>query len=445
MVRVLAVADTDSYLKWSLATLERLPAGWSTRQVLVRNVVMPSAAQVAAAGRGRPVETLGLPGLTARLVRERPDVVLLACTGPVVATLARLPVLRGARRPVLVTGLPGLSIPASDRAVRFRRACDLFLVHSHRERLEFAQVAAREAPTLGFGLARLPFLPDADLVPLTDGPAGEVPLGRAPVVFAAQARVPPERSQREAVLRALATAAPAVVKLRAAAGEQQTHREQHPYDVLWADLVARGEVEAGAVTFVTGSMADALAGARGLVTVSSTAALEAIALGRPLLVADDFGLSAEMINLVFVGSGVTGPLAGLATTGLRTPAADWRAANYFHAADDDDWLVRLGSLLARRTAGTLPVPPAGGLPGRTRQLRQLARLSLSAPGVGRADRSLTALSRGLRGLRARGRTARGRLRGRPDAAAPVAPPPAPPDGRRPPPPASPPSPADRGR
>ena len=33
-----------------------------------------------------------------------------------------------------------------------------------------------------------------------------------------------------------------MVKLRAAAGEQQTHREDHPYDLLWADLVRRGEV-----------------------------------------------------------------------------------------------------------------------------------------------------------------------------------------------------------
>ena len=72
MVRVLAVADTDSYLKWSVATLATLPAGWSSRQVLLRNAVMPSPAQVAAAGRAggepaTPVETLGLPALLALL------------------------------------------------------------------------------------------------------------------------------------------------------------------------------------------------------------------------------------------------------------------------------------------------------------------------------------------------------------------------------------------
>ncbi|MBP2415614.1 hypothetical protein JOF54_000536 [Microlunatus capsulatus] len=444
-VRVLAVADTDSYLKWGVATLATLPAGWQSRQVLLRNAVMPSPAQVAAAGRAggdpaTPVETLGLPALAALLLRERPDVVLLACTGPVVARLTALPVLRGARRPVLLTGLPGISIPASPRAVSFRRSCDLFLVHSHRERVAFLRAADGIAPQLGFGLARLPFLPARPL-PVVD-PA-ERP--DAPLVFASQARVPPAREDREHVLRSLAAAAPAVVKLRAGAGEQQTHREEHPYDVLWADLVARGEVAPDAVTFATGGMAEAVTASRGLVTVSSTAALEAIALGRPLLVADDFGVSAEMINLVFEGSGCLGPLDALADGGLRRPDPDWLADNYFHPDEDADWLVRLGALVETRRGGGLPPVPPGppSTPGQV--VRQHLRLAFSVRGVARGERVLTALRRTSRVLRAPGRTARGRLPGRPGGAAPAAPRPAPPAARPTPPPASPPSPADRGR
>ena len=48
-------------------------------------------------------------------------------------------------------------------------------------------------------------------------------------------------------------------------------------------------------------MHDALRRSRGLATVSSTAALEAIAMNRPTLIISDFGVSAEMINLVFEG------------------------------------------------------------------------------------------------------------------------------------------------
>ncbi len=445
-VRVLAVADTDSYLKWGVATLATLPAGWHGQQVLLRNAVMPSPAQVAAAGQidGRtslPVRTLGLPGLASLLVRERPDVVLLACTGPVVARLTALPLLRGPGRPVLLTGLPGISVPASERAVSFRRSCDLFVVHSHRERREFAQVAAGLAPGLGFGLARLPFLPGRPRPADEPGPRPD-----APLVFASQARVPPERSDREHVLQALAAAAPAVVKLRAGAGEQQTHHEEHPYDVLWAGLVARGAVPPFAVTFATGAMTEAVEGSRGLVTVSSTAALEAIALGRPVLVADDFGVSAEMINLVFEGSGCLGPLSDLTEGGLHRPDPDWLLDNYFHPEEDSDWLVRLRALVQARRARRLPPVPAGPPTSGSQVVRQHLRLAFSSTrGVARGERVLAGLSLASRGPRALGRRARGRLRGRPDDAAPAAPPPGPLAGRPTPPPASPPAPADRGR
>lgn len=407
-VRVLAVADTDSYLKWSVATLAGLPGGWSRQQVVLRNAVMPSAGQIAAAGAGE-ASVVSLPRLLRLLARERPDVLLLACTGPVVTTLAALPPLRGPDRPVLLTGLPGISYPASARALALRRSCDLFLLHSHRERAGFARLAAAQGQAPAFGLARLPFLVAADASEV-GAPAG------GPLVFAAQAQVPVTREDRERVLRSLAAASPAVVKLRAGAGEQQTHRERHPYDVLWAGLVARGEVAAGAVRFSTGAMSEALAAARGLVTVSSTAALEAVARGLPVLVLDDFGISAELVNLVFAGSGCTGSMAALAADDLRHPSADWRADNYFHPEEDCDWLARLTGLVGLRDQGRLLSPPA---PLRRRPagvLRQYLRLSVSA-----AQRRRLAGAAAL--PRALGRRARARLRGRRAAAAPAEPPP----------------------
>jgi len=56
-VRVLAISDTDSYLKWSAATLEALPDSWESTQLLIENPVMPSLAQTRAASK-RPVEVL---------------------------------------------------------------------------------------------------------------------------------------------------------------------------------------------------------------------------------------------------------------------------------------------------------------------------------------------------------------------------------------------------
>jgi hypothetical protein len=295
---------------------------------------------------------------------------------------------------VLVTGLPGISIPATSRALRLRAGCDLFLLHSHREVAEFRALARAADLTFTFGLARLPFLADAR-------PAGAV--DRGPVVFAAQAKVPPSRADREAVLRGLARADGVVVKLRAATGEQQTHHEHFPYPDLYADLVGRGLLPPGSLRFTAGPMREALAGARGLVTVSSTAALEAMAAGVPVLLADDFGVSAEMINLVFAGSGCLAPLAALERDGFASPDPAWLVENYFHPAADDDWQSRLDALLARRTGAPLPRPvrPGGR---RTDRLRRSLRLS---PTVLRTRRALAAARRGLgRARPAPGRRAR---------------------------------------
>jgi hypothetical protein len=342
VTRVLAIADTDSYLKWSAATLAALPAEWTCTQLVLVNPVMPSAAQIRAA-TSRAVPVVSRRALQTRVRRLRPDVVLLAATGPVVADLAGL--FGAVDRPVLVTGLPGISVPATAPAVRYRAGCDLFVLHSHREISEFAALAAVLAPRLQFGLAPLPFLT-----------APVAPQGGPDLVFAAQAKVPTERAEREQIVLALADAGSVVIKVRAFAEEQQTHREAWPYPNLVADLVRQGRIAANAVRCVAGPMAAALASARGLVTVSSTAALEAMARELPVLVLRDFGISEEMINLVFADSGCLGTLDDVRDGRLGRPEPAWLAANYFHPANDNDWLDRLATLLRSRDGGTLPAP-----------------------------------------------------------------------------------------
>ena len=360
---MLAVADTDSYLKWGAATLDAMPAHWRTTQVVVGNPVRPSAAQVAAA-TDRYVQVLDRSTLLRRIRAERPDVVLLACTGPVVATLSNASVLTGPRRPLLVTGLPGISVPATRRAVRARARCDLMLLHSRREVAEFRAKAARHWPGLAFGLARLPFLP-----PLAD-------TRRAPdegdLVFAAQAKFPELREDREQVLRALADAARPVVKLRAVPGEEQTHHEAWSYVQLRDELVATGATAVADVRFAGGPMGEALARARGLATVSSTAALEAMALGLPVLLLSDFGVEPGLSNVVFEGSGCFGTLDDLRAGRLVHPDPAWLAANYFHPDAENDWLGVVEELLDLRARGGLPVRPRPRLRGRLRRRLRLA-------------------------------------------------------------------------
>jgi hypothetical protein len=369
-VRVLAIADTDSYLKWSVATLEALPSSWQSTQLIIENPVMPSAAQIRAVA-SRHVEVLPSAEVVRRIRLEGPEVVLLACTGPVVAALTVQRVFWGPTRPVLVTGLPGISVPATNRAVRSRAACDLFLLHSKRELAEFSEIGARRAPRLLFGLAALPFLPVRTPEAMADAQLGPN------LVFAAQAKVPVERIHREQILLALADAGSAVVKLRAWSDEQQTHNETWSYPHIMDDLVAQRRVSADAVTFVGGSMQEVLRTSRGFATVSSTAALEAMAMNRPTLIISDFGVSTEMINLVFEGSGCLGTLDDLRSGRLRQADPRWREANYFHPARDNNWLDLLNQLLDVRAVGQLARLPRwkGSLLGR---LRRRLRLMIPA-------------------------------------------------------------------
>jgi hypothetical protein len=366
-VKVLAVADSDSYLKWAACLLADLPEGCDTDLVVVRTPIAPSPGQIAAAVGGRPVP----PVLSARSVRRaaeraRPDVILVACTGPVVDVMVA-EVLAGLRpRPVFVSGLPGISVPATDKAWLFRSGCDLFVVHSEREVAEFSAIAGRLGGGGAVGLARLPFLRPAAMA-----------AGGDRVVFATQAKVPREREERERILLALAELArrrpdlEVVVKLRALEDERQTHRERHHYQRLWREMG-----EPGRLTFAAGPMHDQLARAAGFVTVSSTAALEAIALGVPSLVLRDFGVTAEMINLVFEGSDLLGTLDELAEGDFRTASPAWCAANYFHPAERDDWAGLLAGLVVSRSR----VPAASLLDGPEHAAaRRRARLRVEVP------------------------------------------------------------------
>ena len=398
--------------------------------MVVKNPVLPSAEQARAAA-GAPVPVLAYPALMEWIERERPDIVLLSASGPVVAALTAAPLLRGPDRPVLVTGLPGISVPATPRGIRYRAGCDVFLLHSHREIAEFTALAAELGVPHRFGLARLPFLPPGP-------PATIDPPADGPLVFAAQAKVPVLREEREQILLALARAGSAVVKLRALSTELQTHHEPWPYPQLYARLVQAGRLEPDALRFAAGSMTEALAGARGLVTVSSTAALEAMASGLPVLVLGDFGVSAEMINLVFVGSGAIGTLADLADGRLPVTDPAWTAANYFHPAADNTWLSLVDERLALRRDGGLPtLPPLSD--SRWIQTRRRLRLTWS-PAVWRRLRTLRIAVR-----RVQGRIAPAPLPVLPDGSAPAAPLAGPPAGHQPPPSASPPPPSDPGR
>ncbi len=251
--RVLAVADSDSYLKFACATLDSLGEGWEREVLLVRSPILPTLEQIQAATPGTFLAGKAprvIPASGLRSAMAGADVVLAAATGPVVEEVftqaSRMP-----HRPALLSALPGVAFPATRKALNYRALGDAFITHSHAECRAFSDLADAMRLPQRILVSRLPFLaspgrPEPQQVPLRS------------VVFAPQAKVPVERDQRVAILQALAALArrrPELsvrVKLRAWAGEPQTHLEQYPFDQLWSDLVAARAVGGHELQFCTG-------------------------------------------------------------------------------------------------------------------------------------------------------------------------------------------------
>lgn len=399
-LRLLVMADSDSYVKWGAALASSLPRGWSASIVILATPVQPSPRQLAAAlahtrFTAADVPIIEVDDLEGVLDAARPDAVLLALRGPLVRVITPI-VGASPNRPVLVSGFPGLTIPAVFKAVIFREQVDLIVLHSKREVRDFRANAALLQVPVAFGLATLPFLHHA---------RGDGPAVGGDVVFAAQAKVPSLVEDRIRVLGWLAAAARArpdrrvIVKVRALSGEAQTHAEEFDY----ADLLGRPEVLAtlGGVpanlVVEHGPMATHLRGAAGFVTISSTAVLEAVAAGIPALLIDDFGVEPALINTVFEGSGLFGGSADLIAGRMRAADPAWLVDNYFHGEDHDDWLAALERLVAQRAEEPLMLRPrrhnlSGGALRRAFERRKM---------LGHHDRSLLGRVSMLAGVPAR--------------------------------------------
>ncbi|WP_430867945.1 DUF6716 putative glycosyltransferase [Demequina aurantiaca] len=432
-MRVLVLADSDSYLKWAVTRARELPSEWRVEVAVLANAVTPSARQRADAVAGRWVD---VPVISVAAAEERInaglDVLLLACRGPLIEFLFEEVLGQMSQRPAVVAGIPGLWFPPTRRGLDFRADVDLLVVHSRREReaVDAAnpsggpQVALAaliegerpvrphwhesEADVSGSALAKVPThsqvqahsptrrhtLSDASAAPA----APAATRGAGAIIFAPQALVPSTRAERVTLLDGLVRTAvenpsvPVLVKLRGEEGEAQTHSEFASYPELARQLRVERPRN---LRFVQGPLSEHLEGARGLVTVSSTAALEAVGAAVPTMVLGDFGVSALNLNEVFRGSGLWGDLDRLARLDFPQVDTAWKHDNYFHEAHESNWVdavtclaedrALLESLRASRPHSKAP----DGARGRIRRLR------VRSQALGRSDerwrRWLTAL------------------------------------------------------
>ena len=367
--RALFITDSDSYVKWGAALANQVPKDWPVRLVVARGNAEPSPRQIAEALEGtrferENVQRVGLGELRTVINDWRPDVIVAASRGWAVQSMVTL-IENRPDRPVLVSGLAGIALPVLPFGLGFRRSVDVFVVHSRRELREFSDASRALGIPHTYELATVPFISTAPH--LVEGDAMRRSSRPEPVrdriVFAAQAMVPASRRDRMWLLRRLMETARAhpglevVIKVRAREGEPQTHVEHFSYESLLDDLVAAGEQIPANLVVESGAMSRQLKKAVGLVTVSSTAILEAIAEEIPCLALTDFGIGADQINLVLLDSNLLGTTDELVDGDFRHPNPEWLDDNYFHDPAQNTWIPQVESLLERRRTTGLPAYP----------------------------------------------------------------------------------------
>ncbi|MFV0633064.1 DUF6716 putative glycosyltransferase [Demequina sp.] len=343
--RLLVVADADSYVKWGITRALEAATAWDVEVVVVRSAVTPTREQIAAAADGRLArlpEVIAYRDLLNRLSRCAPDALLLACRGPLIELLMRDAFGRPGARPVTAAGLPGIWMPPTDLGLRLRCSIDLMVVHSEREREAVRSHAGPKPRTVAL----------ASLVADTTRDQAHAPANAEPahrrLIFAPQALVPQAVADRRAIVEALADVArehpelDVVIKVRGDKSDPQTHRDSDPYQEI---LAALGQGAPHNLTIGHGALSRWLPGAIGLVTVNSTAALEAVASRVPALCLEEFAEEAGRITTGFEASGLHGSFDDLRALRLRMPDPQWAPANYLHDPERDNWLEELDALV----------------------------------------------------------------------------------------------------
>ncbi|MFE7465133.1 DUF6716 putative glycosyltransferase [Streptomyces sp. NPDC057499] len=396
-LRVAVLADSDTRWKWGALTARRLTAGDPERRVEISGLLLRGRATPTP----RQLAEVGDVGITAGGVREVTaveflhtvrdegyDVVVLALVGGgVQAMLHGLAALRLETRPVVVTGYVGVVYEKLADGLLLRHGADIVLANSRHDADRFRAVyEGVGADASAVTEAALPFLGGAPHRPEP---------GRDTVVFAAQPSVPASRADRTYLLRRLAEHArlhpgrEVLLKLRSKPGEHTTHIEELPYQRLAEKLP--GGLPPN-LRLVYGHMGEVLDRTDLLVTVSSTAALEALHRRVPTAILTDLGVRETLGNHHFVGSGLLTSWDHLDGGFRPEPDPEWLAgqgvaADGTYATAYDHARARVDALLA---AGPLPGPapyytPAtapGYLPGILAR-HHLAPDGHPLPGAGR--------------------------------------------------------------
>ncbi|MFF3871839.1 DUF6716 putative glycosyltransferase [Streptomyces sp. NPDC001978] len=329
-LRIAVLADSDTRWKWGALTASRIASDDSAASdirldgYLLRGRATPTARQLREIGvRADSLREVTSVEFLRTMTEESYDILVLALVGGGVQ--AMLHGLRNAwgtgPRPVVVTGYVGVVYEKLADGLLLRHGADLVLANSRQDAERFRAVyEGVGADASSVTEVALPFLGGTPYTgehePYT-------------VVFAAQPSVPESRKDRTYLLNRLIEHArkhperEVLLKLRSRPGEHTTHIEELPYQKL-----AQGKDLPANFSLVYGHMGEVLDRTDLLVTVSSTAALEALHRRIATVVLSDLGIREALGNHHFVGSGCL---------------ASWDQLDAGHRpVPDEQWVARQG-------------------------------------------------------------------------------------------------------
>ena len=314
----LLIAAFDSQLKWCAGIRDELEArGFICHVAVPRTRSALSARQIKDAGF-EDVQQRSWPEIVEDSLRS--DVVVCALAGPLIQRLTidlAESTGPGAPGPVVVSGWVGIIIEKITAGYLDRAGADVVAVNSAHDLAYFRDTAS----TLGIPydnlvLSGLPFL-SSDPEPERGGEIRRV-------LFADQPTVPANPVERLHVYRRLVDYAlehpdrEVLLKPRHRPGEDTFHRmTHHP-----ADLLKRDELPSNFRIDYT-PIREQLPNVDLLLTMSSTACLEAIDHGCRVALVMDLGVHERYGNHVFLDSGLLRTFGEIKKDEIGTPAAAW--------------------------------------------------------------------------------------------------------------------------
>jgi hypothetical protein len=351
--RLLVIAAFDSQLKWGAGVArEFAKAGWTWTAAAPANVRHALSPDQLAAAKVTEFHKLMWRELLEAAIGS--DCVVLSLQGPLVEKFTdELALLRQERGevdhwPVVVTGWVGIIIEKIVAGYLDRAGSDVIAVNSADNLREFQKAGQRLGiPADNLLLSGLPLLPNT-AAPMKSGPIRKV-------VFADQPTIPVDSWDRAYVYQRLidyATAHPeteVLLKPRHRPEESTFHQmDFHPEQHLRSLTAAPANFKV-----VYEPITSLLKTTDLLLTVSSTAGLEAVGAGVPTIFIGDLGVHEKHGNHVLADSGLIATFDDLEAGVIPTPDPAWMADMF---VDSDS--LRPTERIARRVQELCDLPPA---------------------------------------------------------------------------------------